>query len=444
MKLSSIILDNIEPILQEWEDFAKNIFPKNRTTTVSELRDHAKKILMLIVNELEYEFAIKGPDKNIEELILSSRGEKDTPSKIHGFARMHDGFNINELVSEYRALRASVIKIFNNSVVELSTSRLKELAIFNEAIDRSLAESISSYSYFEDKQINLFNGMLSVNPDLHYILDLNGNILYMNLAMNNFYEKPAYEILGKAIYNFAMPTVSEVHECIQYVIKTLSNCRGEVTYKSDSGNDRFFQYTYGPIFDKNGKVDAIAGTSREITEQKIVEKQIWINANYDSLTGLANRLRFHDKLKQALKHSKRSGESLALLFIDLDLFKNINDNFGHENGDRVLNKVARCIKSCVREADTVARMGGDEFIVLLLDIKGIEQAEIIAKKILSKTRKPFNINKNSIQTSVSIGITISPKDGIKPDELLNNSDQAMYAAKKAGKDCFSFYSGCSK
>ena len=433
----------MEAILQEWEDFAKTIFPENRMTTISELRDHAKKMLILIVKNLESPSSNE-KQKNLKtnELILASLGEKNTPAERHGFLLMQQGFSINEMVAEYRALRASVIKLFNNATTlqrSMSISESNDLTVFNEAIDQALAESISSYSFFKEKQTSIFNGMLSVNPDLHYTLDLDGNIIYMNSAMKSFYAKPAYKVLGKALYNIAMPLVADVNESIQYVIKTGNNCRGEVVNISPSGKERFFQYTYGPIFDDDGNIEAIAGTSRDITDQKMVEREIWRNANFDSLTGLANRLRYRDKLDQALKFSKRSGHSMALLFIDLDQFKTVNDDLGHDNGDRLLKKTADRICTCIRDTDTAARMGGDEFTVILTDVRDAEQAKKLAEKLLFELRQPFHIKRKIVHITASIGITISPQDGIKPDKLLGNADRAMYVAKKAGKNCYSLY-----
>ena len=153
MKLATFILDNMEAILQEWEDFAKTIFPENRMTTISELRDHAKKMLILIVKNLESPSSNE-KQKNLKtnELILASLGEKNTPAERHGFLRMQQGFSINEMVAEYRALRASVIKLFNNATTlqrSISISESNDLTVFNEAIDQALAESISSYSFFK-------------------------------------------------------------------------------------------------------------------------------------------------------------------------------------------------------------------------------------------------------------------------------------------------------
>lgn len=438
MKLSTFIVDNIEPILQEWENFAITIFPKNQKINIKELRDHAKQMLMRIVTDIDEPQSKLEQTKKSKGLAL--RNDKDaTPAEEHGGARLAQGYSMNNLIAEFRALRASTIKLFGDAGRIKLLSDPYDLVRFNEAIDQALSESVAEYTFVKEKQIRHFNKMISGGLDLYYTLDLEGNIIYMNTAMSQLYPNPPHEILGKAIYNFEMPNVANALEHIQHIIRTGENCEGEVSYKDDLGNGHFFKYKFEPIFDDNGKLEAIAGVSREITEQKLSEKQIWYNANYDLLTGLANRLMFNDKLIQAIKDSKRSGESIALLFIDLDGFKKVNDTLGHVDADFILKQVAKRINSCVRETDTASRIGGDEFTVILNGVQDAKQTKIVAEKLLSELRKPFKLNKTTLHLTASIGITMSPQDGITPDVLLKNADQALYASKKSGRDCCIFW-----
>ncbi len=438
MKLSTFILDNIEPIIQEWENFAKTIFPENQTISIKELRDHSKQILLGIVEDLN-----KPQSKSEQEQKSKGHSIKNnkevTPAKEHGVARLKEGYSINNLISEYRALRASVIKLSNASGRTIPLSDPYDMVRFNEAIDEALSESVSEYTAIKEKQLHYFNKMISGSIDLHYTLDLEGNIIYMNSAMQALYSKQLHEILGKSLYNYEMPKASDVLEHIQYIIATSRSREGELFYKDDLGNDHFYKYKLEPVFDQNGKIEAIAGVSHEITEQKLAEKQIWHHANYDLLTGLANRLMFNYKLEQAIKNSKRSGEPMALLFIDLDNFKEINDKLGHAEGDLLLKQVAEKINICLRETDTASRIGGDEFTVILNNIQDAEQAKILAEKLLSNLRKPFQLNKGIVHITASIGITISPQDGLMLDALVKNADQAMYAAKQSGRDCCKFW-----
>ncbi len=437
MKLSSFIIDNIEDILQEWEDFAITVFPKDQKINIKALRDHAKQMLMRIVTEMDK------PQSDLEQTQkskgLSQRKDNDnTPAEEHGNERLAQGFSMNNLVAEFRALRASTIKLFSDVGRKVLPSDPYDLVRFNEAIDQALAESVAEYTLVKEKQIRRFNKMISGSLDLHYTLDLDGNILYMNKAMSDLYPNAAHEILGKAIYNVEMPQSADVHEHIQYIIQTGEHCEGEVSYKDDLGTEHFFKYKFEPILDDNGTLEAIAGVSREITEQKQSEKQIWHSANYDLLTGLTNRLMFNHQLEKAIKAANRSGESLALMFIDLDGFKKINDTLGHAQGDFLIQQVANRIKNCVRETDTVSRIGGDEFTVILNPVQNAANARMIAEKILSELRKNYELIKNTANVTASIGIAMYPQDGLKPNILINNADKAMYASKKLGGDrcCF--------
>jgi diguanylate cyclase (GGDEF)-like protein len=162
-------------------------------------------------------------------------------------------------------------------------------------------------------------------------------------------------------------------------------------------------------------------------------------ANYDSLTGLANRLLFRERLNRALIRADRNKTLVALFVIDLDRFKNVNDSLGHDAGDQLLIEVANRLKKSTRENDTVARMGGDEFTIIMEDIKNIDDAVIIADKVLDNMKQSFNIKSHDIFVTPSIGITVYPIDDTDASHLFVNSDSAMYQAKQAGRNCYRFY-----
>jgi diguanylate cyclase (GGDEF)-like protein len=174
-------------------------------------------------------------------------------------------------------------------------------------------------------------------------------------------------------------------------------------------------------------------------ERKRVDDQMWSHANYDLLTLLPNRRLFHDRLQQDIKKTQRAGLSLALMFIDLDLFKEVNDTLGHDVGDLLLIDVAHRISSCVRDSDTVARISGDEFTVILPELTENNRTENVAQNILQTLTQPFIIGKEKIYISASIGITRYPDDATEVEGLLKNADQAMYAAKNQGRNGFSYF-----
>ena len=177
--------------------------------------------------------------------------------------------------------------------------------------------------------------------------------------------------------------------------------------------------------------------ARDITERKIAEEKLTQLALYDSLTGLPNRTNFFERLEFSLAHARRSNTLVALLFIDLDGFKTINDHMGHAGGDCLLREVGLRLQDCVRESDTVARIGGDEFTVILNNLQNIDEAALVAQKLISVLSQPVRYEENKCcQVGASIGIGIFPDHGQAADELIKVADGAMYRAKASGKNCY--------
>ena len=177
----------------------------------------------------------------------------------------------------------------------------------------------------------------------------------------------------------------------------------------------------------------------DISDRKVAEQKIRFQANYDPVTQLPNRHLFLSRLNDAIQMGKRHGKHCAVLFLDLDMFKTINDSLGHQAGDELLRLVAKRLNEELRESDTVARLGGDEFTVIVNDLESAQDAEMVADKLLQQLAQPFQLEHHPVTITGSIGIAVYPQDGDNPDKLLSYADQAMYSAKSRGKNCFSFF-----
>ena len=182
------------------------------------------------------------------------------------------------------------------------------------------------------------------------------------------------------------------------------------------------------------------GVARDITERKRAEERISFQAYHDLLTQLPNRALFKDRLSVALSQAHRSGRLVAVLFIDLDRFKLINDSLGHAEGDELLKGVAGRLQSCVRRSDTLARLGGDEFTILLPDLSDAEDAAIISQKVIDELRRPLSVGGQEVRATASIGIALYPNDGSEAESLVKHADIAMYHVKTAGKNGYAFFS----
>ena len=183
----------------------------------------------------------------------------------------------------------------------------------------------------------------------------------------------------------------------------------------------------------------VVWTVDDVTEQRADAARVAFLAHHDQLTGLPNRILLSDRLRVALAHAARNKVSCGLMFLDLDRFKSINDTLGHAIGDELLIEVSRRLKVSVRDSDTVARMGGDEFVVVLPALRSTEDAEVVAKKILVSLGAPYELGGHPVRTTPSIGIALYPEDAPDGDELLKNADVAMYQAKQAGRNAYRFY-----
>lgn len=298
--------------------------------------------------------------------------------------------------------------------------------------------------------------LVNTSPDIIYILDPEGKFTFINERIESLLGYSYKELIGKHYSKLVHQNDSEVARYVFNERRVGDRASRNVEIRlmcKDDNTPRFFETRTLPIelssmgIYKNGdkpKKKTYLGTygvARDITERKMAEETINFQAYHDLLTNLPNRALLRDRLSLAITQAKREEEMLAILFLDLDRFKNINDSLGHVIGDELLQQVSTRLKSCVREGDTLARFGGDEFTLLLPKIaKGQEDVTKVAEKINHVLKDSFVIDDNELYVSASIGISIYPRDGSNMDSLIKHADIAMYHVKDKGKNGYQFYS----
>lgn len=272
------------------------------------------------------------------------------------------------------------------------------------------------------------------------VTDVKNRIITVNPAFTEITGYSLFDVVGKTPSILRSNRHSgEFFRTMWEDIEQHGRWHGEIWNRKKDGAVYPAWLTINNVYHPDRSVHYRIGLFFDISDKKASEEAVWRQANFDALTGLPNRQMFYDRFLMELKSAHRERRKLALLFIDLDQFKLVNDTLGHSHGDILLVDVARRLKSCVRESDTVARLSGDEFTILLKSINSPDVAERIASNILKKMQQPFIIGEDVLHVSVSIGITICPDDATDREDLLRNADQAMYQAKKNGRNCLVFF-----
>ncbi|MCI4624982.1 MAG: EAL domain-containing protein [Candidatus Magnetoovum sp. WYHC-5] len=292
-----------------------------------------------------------------------------------------------------------------------------------------------------DKEV-LLDAILRSSINMAIVaVDTDYRIEYYNLIAEDVFGYKASDVIGK--------TVMQIHEIervdptrffsAMQIVKDVGSYT--YTFKRKVENQLvYFESRVTGIWDNKNNLVGYVVMFRDITERVEAQERLSQLAHYDPLTNIPNRMLFNDRLTHAMTHAKRQNKSLALLFIDLDRFKNINDTLGHEIGDLLLKETALRLKSCIRESDTVARMGGDEFTVILTNITMTEDASTVAAKIIKTLSDPFYLKCNECMVGASVGISLYPTDSTDGSTLLKYADLAMYKVKEKGRNDYQFYS----
>ena len=272
--------------------------------------------------------------------------------------------------------------------------------------------------------------------------DLDGRFTYVSSRVQSVWGYSDQELTGRTPAELMPPGEAErVREWLRHNMRSDGSFSDlEHTIVDRHGETRWVLINAVGMFDAGGKRVGQRGTGRDITDRKAAEARISHLATRDPLTELPNRMLFNDRLEQGILAARRTGQSLALLFIDLDRFKNINDSLGHQVGDLLLKEVANRMEGCIRKGDTLSRLGGDEFVVTLEGLQQAEDAAQVAAKIIKALSRPCEIAGHTLNTSCSIGISIYPLDADDDRALMKNADTAMYHAKEKGRNNYQFFS----
>ncbi len=401
MKLAQFIQTNMEHLLEDWEEAVLEIAPALKGKDSLALRDHAREMLDFISRDL-------GTSQTREDSASKALGKgKDSTSGIggeHGTHRLQQGLSMLQMVQELRALRARVTRAWGIEQRGLREKDIDELVRFNEAIDQLIASSIASFSAIKDQISRLIEVMLKASPDPAAIFEPDGKYLFLNDAMADLVDARHGDVIGKTPCELSVDLATGLQDAITTSVTTGQTQRREYHHHSPSGRELYLDCQLVPVLNDQNEVEAVVKTSRDITERKQAEYQVWRSANFDELTGLPNRRLFFDRLEQTRLEAERKGSSFALLFVDLDRFKQANDQLGHSGGDKLLAQVAERMSAKVRAMDTVARLGGDEFTLTLKET-GRDGAKEVAKELLNSLEQAFDVGSQQVHISGSIGLT---------------------------------------
>ena len=301
---------------------------------------------------------------------------------------------------------------------------------------------ISDY-HREEERLRLDNrryyGMLEATSEGYVLIDVGGlTIREVNSALCRMLGLTADELMGRPLTAFTHPDSLERHQEMLRGIESSPQRHYEISLVAADGRTIDVDIKGATLFDDYGLAVSAFALITDITERKRNEERILYLALYDSLTALPNRVLLEERLKQALAWCLRERKVLALLFIDLDNFKQINDTLGHDVGDGLLRQLAKRLYHAVRKSDTVARLGGDEFIVLAPDLANREAAGQVAQKLLQALAEPFHVGDHVLPVTCSIGIAMAPEHGDTGVRLKQEADKAMYVAKARGRNQAAF------
>lgn len=354
--------------------------------------------------------------------------------------------------SKHFAAKAGLGSCWSEPILSISGGVLGTFAIYRKAPgtpdeqEIALIESAANLLGIAldrvraEEQLHLASSIYTNISEAVLVTDAEQKIVTCNPAFNKLTGYSIEDIRGKDPHLLH----SDRHDAAFFAAMVTSVAQhgywqGEIWNRRKNGEEYLVWLTINAIRNDKGDIQRYISVGSDITSKARSDELIWRQANYDFLTDLPNRHMFQDRLKQEIRKSVHEESLLALLFIDLDHFKDVNDTLGHPMGDKLLIKAAKRIKNCVRETDTVARMGGDEFTVILPNLKNTSDGEQVAEQIISALAEPYSIDNETIYVGASVGIAFCPNDTTDLDLLVSSADQAMYASKALGRNRLSYF-----
>ena len=295
-------------------------------------------------------------------------------------------------------------------------------------------------------KIKAENALYSIG-DAVICIDLNGAVDYMNMSAEKISGWTKKQFIGKPVNKVFNIINGKTRQPLSIPVDLVLNANTVRLFPLDTilikhdGTEIFIEDSTSPIHDSSGKLSGVVIVFHDITASKVMTLKMAHFAQHDYLTNLPNRVLLNDRIAQGIESARRHGTQLAILFLDLDNFKHINDSLGHSMGDKLLQLVTQCLLDSVRSSDTVTRQGGDEFIILLTETKNNDDASVTAQKILDSLATPKFIASNELHISGSIGISVYPNDGLDAETLIKSADTAMYHAKQKGRNNYQFFKG---
>jgi diguanylate cyclase (GGDEF)-like protein/PAS domain S-box-containing protein len=292
-----------------------------------------------------------------------------------------------------------------------------------------------------------FSSLVHSQSDLICRLSPDGILTFVNDSFISFMSNGKSELLGRSIYQgIPLKECESVKAALSQLSVEKPKQTHEISLVNTAGENRIFEWINHGLFDSNQVLVEVQSVGRDVTKIKESQNEVLRAheklkriAHYDLLTDLPNRVLLADRLSRAMVQCQRPNQSLAVAYLDLDGFKIVNDTYGHDVGDKLLATLSQRMKEALCEGDTLARIGGDEFIAVMVDLENIRDGEPVLKRLLKAANGPVTVGDALLQVSASIGVTIYPQDGVDADQLIRHADQAMYVAKHAGKNRYHLF-----